>query len=219
MHAAHWNRGCKRKEVRGGIVVTEAGNIEIFRYNLVTLSPELFGKNLCKRLKTYSHHLQRSRQRQRVLLDLAAASLRELIHRQGTKLGGGCLGSGPDRVCVVNNGGARFHQTQVPVHGILIEGNQQVDAITEARHFLNSRANCKKSVPATNDRLIGVVRIQVETTPREDLGEDVSRCSHTLTRGSSYRNGESPVHMCSPYLVQTAGFALHLQPLMVKERK
>jgi len=60
----------------------------------------------------------------------------------------------------------------------------------------------------------------VETTPREDLGEDVSRCSHTLTRGSSYRNGESPVHMCSPlFRRQTAGFALRLQPLMRKERK
>src|SRR5207245_189622 len=127
----------KRKEVRGGIVVTEAGNIEIFRYNLVTLSHELFGKNLCKRLKTYSHHLQRSRQRQRVLLDLAAASLRELIHRQGTKLGGGCVGSGPDRVCVVNNSGSRFHLTQVQVHEIMIEGIQQVDALPETRRSRN----------------------------------------------------------------------------------
>ena len=58
LHVAHRNRECKRLEVLGGIVVTEAGNFEVLRDNLATLSHELFGKNLRKRLKTYSHHLQ-----------------------------------------------------------------------------------------------------------------------------------------------------------------
>ena len=195
---AHRKRIRKGLEVRSGVVITDAGNSEVFRYNFVTLSQELFGENFCKRLKTYAHHLQRGRQRQRVLLDLTAASLRELVYRKRAKLCAICMGTGFDRVCIVNNRGSRPHQTQVPVHRILVERNEQVDMITEARHFLNPGANGKKGVAATNDRLVGVVSIQVETAPGEDLGEDVSRCSHTLTCRSSYRNGESPFHKYAP---------------------
>src|SRR5207244_5090054 len=136
---------------------------------------------------------------QGVLLDLAAAPLRELVHRKGTKLDAVCMGARFDGISVVNNRGARRHQSQVPVHGILIERNQEIEAIAEACHFLNPRANREQRMPAPNDRLIGVVSIQVEPTPSENLGKDVSRCGHTLTCGPSNRNSESPVHKYSPF--------------------
>src|SRR5437016_8545215 len=122
------------------------------------------------------------------------------------------MGARLDGISVVNNRGARRHQTQVPIDGILIERNQQIDAIAEACHFLNSRANREQRMPASNDRLIGVVRIQVEATPCENLGKDVSRGGHTLPCGPSYRNSESPVHICSP-------FSWWLWPCLAETRK
>ena len=75
------------------------------------------------------------------MLDLATAPLRELVHWKRTKLDAVCMGARLDGISVVNNRGARRHQTQVPIDGILIERNQQIDAIAEACHVLNPRAN------------------------------------------------------------------------------
>src|SRR5688572_33428493 len=82
----------------------------------------------------------------------------------------------------------------MPIDGVLIQRNQEIDAIAETRYFVEAGADCKKSMAATNDRLIRVVSIEVESTSGEDLCKDVSRGSYTLPRGSSYRDGESPLH-------------------------
>src|SRR5262249_24854413 len=50
----------------------------------------------------------------------------------------------------------------------------------------------------TNNRLISVVSINVQSSPSKELGEDVSRCSHTLSCGSPNRYSESTVHGWSP---------------------
>src|SRR5439155_20517995 len=91
------------------------------------------------------------------------------------------------------------HQTQMPVDRVLIERNQEIDAIAEARHLIDTGANRKKSVPATNDRLIRVVRINVESAAREDLGKDIPRRRDTLSGRSSDRQSESTLHRWSPY--------------------
>src|SRR4029450_9856939 len=48
---------------------------------------------------------------------------------------------------------------------------------------------------ASNDRLVGVVSVNVQAATRKNLCEDVSGSSHALTGGSSYCYCESAVHM------------------------
>src|SRR6266850_907322 len=90
----------------------------------------------------------------------------------------------------------------MPVHRILIERNQQVNSIAKAPHLFYTCPNRKEGMPATNDGLVSVVRIDVETTPNEDLREDISRCSHTLSCGSADRHNKSALHSWSPCSIE-----------------
>ena len=47
---------------------------------------------------------------------------------------------------------------------------------------------------ASNDRLIGIVGIQVQTATAEDLCEDVARGRDSLTGSASDTDGEGPLH-------------------------
>jgi hypothetical protein len=42
----------------------------------------------------------------------------------------------------------------MPIHEVLIERNQQIDAIAEAPHLFNTCTNRKKSIPAPDDGLV-----------------------------------------------------------------
>ena len=56
------------------------------------------------------------------------------------------------------------------------------------------RADREKSVPAADDRLIGVVSIQVQAAAAEDLREDVAWRSDALTGGASDADGKGLPH-------------------------
>src|SRR5206468_7966804 len=79
----------------------------------------------------------------------------------------------------------------MPVNRILIERNQEINAIAKTIDLLNTCANRKKGVPATNDRLVCVVCVDVEAAPYEEFGKDVPRRRHTLSGGSAYRDSKS----------------------------
>ena len=52
----------------------------------------------------------------------------------------------------------------------------------------------RKSVAAPNDRLVGVVGIQVQAAATEDLCEDVTRSGDTLTSSTTDTNGKGLFH-------------------------
>jgi hypothetical protein len=76
----------------------------------------------------------------------------------------------------------------------LIEGNQQIDSIAETCDFFNAGADRQKGMAPSNDRLVGVVSVNVQAATRKNLCEDVSGRSHALPRGSPYCYCESAVH-------------------------
>ena len=67
------------------------------------------------------------------------------------------------------------------IHAVLVEGNEQVDAITHIGDLFRARTNREKCVAAANDRLIGVVGVEVQASTAEDFGEDISRRGHALS--------------------------------------
>src|ERR1700751_6013554 len=85
-------------------------------------------------------------------------------------------------------------QSEMTIHGVLVQWNQQVEVVPHVGDFFRAGANREKGVAASNNRLVGVVRIQVQATAAEDLCEDVARGRHSLTGGASNSNGEGLLH-------------------------
>src|SRR5438132_14315390 len=59
------------------------------------------------------------------------------------------------------------------IHRVLIERDEHVDLVAHVAHGRIARANGQECMPTTDDRLIGVVSIEMEPAPREDAGENV----------------------------------------------
>jgi len=76
----------------------------------------------------------------------------------------------------------------VPIHGVLVQWNQQIDPVTHVGDRFGAGANRQEGVTAPNNGLIGVVGIQAEAPPAKDLGENIARRGHTLARSTS--NGD-----------------------------
>jgi hypothetical protein len=64
---------------------------------------------------------------------------------------------------------------EVAIHRVLIERDEDVDLIPHVAHGRIARANGQKGVSVADDRLIGVVGVEMEPTAREDAGENIPR--------------------------------------------
>ncbi len=80
------------------------------------------------------------------------------------------------------------------VRRILVQRNQQIQVTVDGAHWIRSDADGKEGVAAADDGLIRVVCVQMESTAREDLGKDVARRGHALTRGASDTDAEGLPH-------------------------
>ena len=63
---------------------------------------------------------------------------------------------------------------QVAIHRVLVERDEHVDLVTHVAHGRIARANGQESVSAADDRLIGVVSVEMQPAPRENAGENVA---------------------------------------------
>src|SRR5262249_39730826 len=147
-----------------------------------------------QRLESDAHHGEGSANGERVLRHLIAANVRELRNGQRAELHGAGCSSWIYCVAVINTCSSRTEQVQVSINRVLIQRNQQVDAMAFVGDFIRPCGNGEKGWPAANDGLIGVVGVQVEAAATEDFREHVSWCSHTLTGSSPYTNGEGLLH-------------------------
>ncbi len=66
------------------------------------------------------------------------------------------------------------------VHRVLIERDEHVDLVTHVAHRRIARTNGQECMSATDDRLIGVVSIEMESAAREDAGENIPRGGDAL---------------------------------------
>jgi hypothetical protein len=78
------------------------------------------------------------------------------------------------QVGVVDTCGACGEQSEVAVHSVLVQRDQQIQAVAHVGDVLRTGANREKSVPTVDDRLISVVSIQVQAAATEDFCEDVA---------------------------------------------
>ncbi len=76
-------------------------------------------------------------------------------------------------------------------HGVLVEAEKQIELVAVVAHILVADAHGKQNVAASNDRLIGVVSIEMKAPPHEDARKNVARRGDALPRGAS--DGESKI--------------------------
>ena len=69
---------------------------------------------------------------------------------------------------------------QVPIHRVLIERNKYIDLVTHGTHGPIARANCQKGVTATDNRLVSVVGVEMQSAPRKDKRQNVPSGSDPL---------------------------------------
>jgi len=83
----------------------------------------------------------------------------------------------------------------VPIHAVLVKRNEQVNAVTHVGDFFWARPNGKKCVAAPNNRLIGVVSVEVEAPAAEDLCENVARGGDALSSCASDTDSKGLLHL------------------------
>src|SRR5260370_144512 len=83
-------------------------------------------------------------------------------------------GAGMNVVGVVEAGRTRSEKAEVAVHRVLVEGDEEVEAVAHVGDGVGTGANGEEGVAAANDGLIGVVGVQVKATAAEDFCEDIT---------------------------------------------
>ncbi len=151
-------------------------------------------RTLLQRLKADAGHAERGADGQRVLGYLVAADVGQLGNRQRAQLDAVRRLAWLDGVSVVDTGAAAAQQAQVPVHRVLVQGDQQIDPVAHVGDFVRAGANGEKGVAAADDGLVGVVDVQVQPTAAEDFRENVARGGNALTGGAPYTNSEGLPH-------------------------
>jgi len=95
-----------------------------------------------------------------------------------------------DVVAVVHGNGTRSQQTQVLVHGVLVQAQQQVELVAVAVLHFFRHTEGQEDVTASHDGLVRVVRVQVQAAPHEYPREDVPRRCYPLSSLASDGEGK-----------------------------
>ncbi len=185
----------KGLEVRRGVVVSGARDVDVFFDHGFALASELGGQHALQRLKAHAHHAEGGALCECVLGNLVAGDIRQRADRERTELHAFRGLARLDGIAVEDAGAARRQQAQVAIHGVLVQWDQQIDPIAHALHFIDAGANREKRMAAANDGLIRVVGVQMQPAPAEDQCEDVAWRGNTLTGRAANTNGEGLTHI------------------------
>ena len=106
--------------------------------------------------------------------------------------------SGRDGVRVVDRAPPGSEVAQVPGHGVLVQGQQKVEPVAVRADFAVADPHREEDVAAPDDRLIGVVGVEVQPATDERAGEDVAGSGDALPGGASDGDGEveTLIHGC-----------------------
>jgi len=78
----------------------------------------------------------------------------------------------------------------VAVHGVLVEGDEEIEAVSHVGDGVGTGADGEEGVTAANDGLIGVIGVEVKATAAEDFCEDITWSGDALACRTSDCNGE-----------------------------
>jgi len=129
------------REMRGGVIIAGPRNRDVFRHYCLALLLKLFPQDFFERREADTHHVETSADCQGVLCHFISRNVRQLGNRKWTKLHAIGGRARLDRVRVIDTRRARCEQLQVPVHGVLVQGNEQIDPVTHVGDLFRARSN------------------------------------------------------------------------------
>src|SRR4030095_4208478 len=92
------------------------------------------------------------------------------------------------------------------IHRVLIEGNQNVELVTESENRGIAGAKREENMAAANDRLVGVVGVQVQPPAHEYPRQDVAGRGDSLARRAADCDREIDFCHYEPPLVSGTKF-------------
>ncbi len=187
-------------EILGGVVVASAGEGDVFVDDGAIFFAELLFEDALEGGEADAHHAEGGADGEGVLRDLVAADVGELGDGEGAELDTVRGGAGVDGVGVVEAGSAGGEEREMAIGGVLIEGNEEVEAAVGGADVVLAGADGEEGMAAADDGLIGVVGVEMKAATAEDLGEDVSGSGDALTGGSSDTDTEGLSHGSLPEL-------------------
>src|SRR5947208_3110121 len=73
------------------------------------------------------------------------------------------------------------------IHRVLIEGNQNIELVTETENRGIAGAKREENVAAANNRLVRIIGVQVQPPPHEYPRQDIAGCGDSLVRGGIHQ--------------------------------
>src|SRR5207249_11493978 len=161
--------------------------------------PELDRQDLLENLELDLDHAKDRGQRYGVLDEIAPDGGRQGFDGKRAELHAIGDDTRLDRVAVEEHRGARAHQPQVSIHGVLIQRDEHIDLVTLTENGLVTRAEGQEDVTAANDGLVRIVGIHVEPAADEDPRQNVAGSGNSLARRATNTNGKvDSAHSSSP---------------------
>src|SRR5207249_10040282 len=168
-------KGCK---ILSRVIVACTSDGQVFSHNRVALLLKLPRNDRLERFGFYPDYLKRRAERSGI--DRQFVALGQLLHRHGAELDTIRGIPGRDLLFVVNRTCAALQKMQMPIHRVLIERNECIDLVTHGTDGPIARANCQKGMTATDNRLVSVVGVEMQSAPRKDKRENVPCGSDSL---------------------------------------
>src|SRR6266498_1614093 len=176
--------------MRASVVVTGAGHSDVFGNDGLPFSFELQSEDVFEDLKLDADQAQHRCQSNGVLNQISSDVRRQLLHRKRTKLDAGFNFARFDLIAVVKDKRTRFYNAYQSIHRVLIEGNQNVELVTETENRGIAGAKREENMTAANDRLVRIIGVQMQPPAHEDARQDIAGCRDALTRCAADCNRE-----------------------------
>ena len=161
-------------EIRRRIVVAGARRGDVLGHHRVALAAELQFQRLLQNLEVEPQQVGDDTEGDGVLDDLVAASVRQFPDGHGTEAHPFRRFSRLDPGTVVDHPASGAQQPQMPVHGVLVQAQQHVEAVSMTEYPLIAHAHGEENVPAPDDGLIGVIGVQPQAAARKEPRQDAA---------------------------------------------
>ncbi len=176
--------------MRAGVIITGARHADIFRDHGVAFAFELQSQDIFENFELDADQAQHRGQRDGILHQVAANARRQLFDRERTELHAVRAFARLDLVAVVEDGGTRPHESEMAIHGVLIERYHDIDLVAETEHGFIAGPQREKNMPAADDGLVGIVGVQMQPAAHENARQNIARRGDTLACGTADRDRE-----------------------------
>ena len=163
--------------MRARILVTGARDSDVLGHDLVALPLELLRQHLLERPALDADEAQDCGDGRGVVVQRRRRQLRQGKRAELHAFRGAF---GLQLALIEEDRRAWAHPPHVAVHRVLVERNQHVQLVAHAAHGRLAGPDGQEGVPAPDDRLVGVVGVDVQPAPHEQLGENGAGRGHAL---------------------------------------